>query len=541
MELETVELLARDLLLVLAAGFLAGLVCQRLKVSLIIGYLLVGAVIGTGGLGLVSQGHHELEILARAGILLLLFAIGIEFSLEELVRLSRYFFLGGSVQMALVTLGATLACLPFLPWRTAVLLGAALSLSSTVLVFRALAEVGESASPHGKRAIGILLFQDAALVPLMLLLPLLSGGAEGFALRDGALLAGKSVAFVAMVVALRSAMQRWGVPILAATRSRELVVVFTVVLVVGCSLATGLTGLSAALGAFAAGLVLSGNRLTSQIDALVLPYREVFAVIFFVTLGTLMRPALLLESPLLVAGTLAGVLALKTVAACIALMVTGLPRRAAFGMGMGLAQLGEFAFVLFLEARRQGGMTEQSYQVMLLVGLGSLVLTPLLVRRGLAFVEKVDDESEGPGDIVTPMDRRMGIVIGAGPVGRQVSSQLECMGIDISVVDLSPVNLHEFELLGIRTVAGDARDRATLRLAGVTEACLVVVAVPVDDVALEVVKQARRMDAEVPIVVRCRFQETQARLMRAGASEVVSEEVHAARAIIHYLTRLRAV
>ena len=164
-----------DLLIVLAAGLVSGIVCKRIGVSLLAGYLIVGAVIGNSVLGLVSQENHELEYLARAGALFLLFSVGIEFSLEELVRLSRYFLVGGAVQMLAVALPLSAICLAFgMPWNGAILAGFAGALSSTVLVFKGLAEWGQTASPHGRRAIGILLFQDVALVPLMLLIPLLT-------------------------------------------------------------------------------------------------------------------------------------------------------------------------------------------------------------------------------------------------------------------------------------------------------------------------------------------------------------------------------
>ncbi|HRX79302.1 MAG TPA: cation:proton antiporter, partial [Pirellulaceae bacterium] len=215
------------LLIVLTAGLLAGAVCKRIGVSLLVGYLVVGALIGEGVLGFVTQEHHELEYLARGGALLMLFAVGIEFSLEELVRLSRYILLGGTVQMLLVAVPLTAIGMALgMSWNAAILVGSSVALSSTVLVFKALAEWGQTASPHGRRAIGILLFQDIALVPLLLLVPLLTQQGESPTFIAYAVLAGKSSVFVAAVLATRAAIGRWFVPALALLRSVELVVLF---------------------------------------------------------------------------------------------------------------------------------------------------------------------------------------------------------------------------------------------------------------------------------------------------------------------------
>ncbi len=230
------ENLVFDLLLVLFAGLVAGAVCRRLGVSLLVGYLVVGTVIGPGLLGLVSAERHELKHFAEAGALLLLFSIGIEFSLGELRRMARHLFIGGAVQMALVTAAAAGASWVMgAPWRTCVLVGAAAALSSTVLVFKALEEYGQVATRHGRRAVAVLLFQDFALVPLMLLVPVLVGSDQQPTVQAWLLLALKSALFIAVLVVARHAFGRWGVPLLSALRSPELVVLFTLVVLAGSS------------------------------------------------------------------------------------------------------------------------------------------------------------------------------------------------------------------------------------------------------------------------------------------------------------------
>lgn len=535
-----VSKLITDLLIVLAAGLLAGSVCKRLGVSLLVGYLAVGALIGTGGLGLVSQVHHELEYLARAGALLLLFSVGIEFSLEELARMSRYLSIGGSVQMVLVAIPLTAVCLALgMTWNAAVLAGSAGALSSTVLVFKALAEWGQTSAPHGRRAIAILLFQDAALVPLMLLVPLLTNTGDPPSIAAYAILAGKSLIFVAAVLSLRRLIRHWVVPTLARLRSLELVVLFALSLLGTVCWAAFRLGLPPAVGALAAGIMISGNRLSKQVDTIVLPFREFFATVFFVTLGTLLQPLDFIKEPLLLTLGLAGMLFLKTAAAAIALKLTGLRWMAAIGMGMGLAQLGEFSFLVLAEGLGQGVISSTQYNRMLFIALGTLILTPQLLKFGLRWTGETPHEQDEGGSArygKTPIQHAL--VIGIGPIGRQIASRLEIMGVDVCLVDLSPINLHPFAQQGFHTIAGDARDPEVLRRANADRFRLAVVSVPDDEVANRIVRVLRELNRKAAILVRCRYQGNIVHAIKAGATAVVSEEAEASGALLRRCERI---
>ncbi len=222
MDSSLVTKLVVDLLVVLSAGLAAGIVCKRLGASVLVGYLAAGALLGSGGLGLIASETPQLKYLAEAGVLLLLFSIGLELSLGELARMARYFLLGGSLQMLLVGLPATLAARALgLAWPPAALVGAATALSSTVLVYKALEEFGQTETPHGRRVIAILLFQDVALVPLMLLVPLLTGAGQAAPLNAWLWLALESLLFVVAVLIMRCAVARLLVPLLAGLRSTE--------------------------------------------------------------------------------------------------------------------------------------------------------------------------------------------------------------------------------------------------------------------------------------------------------------------------------
>lgn len=523
-----------DLVVVLVAGLAAGIVCRRLGVSMLIGYLVIGAVIGQGGLHLVSQENHELELLARVGAWMLLFSVGLEFSLDELKRMSHYLLIGGAVQMLLA--GAPLSVLlrfTGMSWEAALLVGAAGAFSSTVLVFKALAEWGESSSPHGRRAIAILLFQDIALAPLMLLLPLLSDEQNPTPEQFGWLFI-KSVLFVAGVAACRQFVLRYGVPMLAKLRSTELVVLFTLVVLGAACLIADKIELPPALGALAAGLVLSGNRLSMQIDALILPYRESFAAVFFVTLGTLFLPSAFLEEPVLLSAGLLLTLVIKTLAGAAALRITGLPWKPSLGMGLGLAQLGEFSFLLVYTGAQFGVLQMSDYNRVLFIAMGTLIMTPLLIRIGLRWTDEAEADQgdlqqwgrSGSGPI------RRALVIGLGPIGRQVTSRLETLGCDVCALDLSPVNLQPYAQAGFHTIAGDACDPDVLRRAGLEHCHLAVICVPDDSSAIDIVQSVRSGNRTLFTLVRCRFAGSVASLRSAGANQVISEEQVASGALI---------
>jgi CPA2 family monovalent cation:H+ antiporter-2 len=521
-----------DVLTILASGLLAALVCRRMGISTIVGYLVTGAVLGDGVLGWVRGETHDLEILAEAGVFLLLFSIGLEFSLEELARLGRQLLVGGGVQMLLVAAPVAGGLhLAGVRWEAAIVLAAAAAFSSTVIVFNTLSEYGQSTTPHGKRAIGVLLFQDMALVPLLLVVPMLAGG-EAPAVSDVVRLVAFSVLFVVSVVVVREALRGWLIPMLAEYRSPDLVILLTLTTLGGVTIVAALFGLAPALGAFAAGLAFGGNRWSEQIDALILPLRETCAAIFFVSLGLILDVGAVAQTPLKFVGLVAAVVVLKMAAAAVALRLTGLSWRSACGMGLGLAHVGEFAFFLAKFGWQARLLEETDYQLLVAVALGSLLLTPLLLRLGLRWVDQSLELEETQSDpsFAGPMDTA--VVIGIGPIGNQIACFLETQGVDVTLVDRSPINLHPFAQLGFRTAAGDATQAELLRAAHVPDARLVVVCVPDDPVALEIVTHVRQMNRTAKVMVRCRYQANAAKFRQARADHVVSEEHQASQELV---------
>lgn len=532
--------LINDLLIVLAAGLFAGLVCRWLKGSVLVGYLVVGTLLGKGVLGWVQDEGHQLEYYAEAGVFLLLFSIGIEFSLDDLKRLGKNLIIGGLTQMLLVAIPVLAVLMYFkMELQSAVLIAAAISFSSTVLVFKTLSQWGQSQRPHGRRAIGILLFQDAALVPLLLLIPLLTDSGEQVSVWNYLMLALTSGLFVAAVLGIRYLLAHKVIPLLAGYRNPELVILFTIVLLGAVTLVAHSVGLPPAVGAFAAGLIFNGNRWTKQIDALVLPFRETFSAVFFISLGLILDPMLFVEHPLQMLGSLFFVVLLKAFAATIALKLTGMKWRSSLGMGIGLAHVGEFAFVLVLIGVEAGVLGEFDYQRVVGIAVGSLVLTPFLMKLGMRLLhdDEMTDEVFREEDTEISGSQRA-TVIGAGPIGSRITSQLETIGKDVCLIDLSPINLHPFAQEGFRTITGDATDADILKLAEVEQSSIVVVSVPDDVIAVQVVKAVRGVNSECRLIVRCRYHLNAAKLIKFGADRVVSEEVEASMALLRELNLL---
>lgn len=530
--------LVADLLIILSVGLAAGVVCKQAGVSLMVGYMLAGTVIGEGGLGLVNNHSNALEGVARVGALLLLFSIGIEFSLQELLGLGRYFFVGGGVQMLLSAIPVAIVSALFgMPWQAAVLIAFAAALSSTVLVFKGVAELGQLQAPAGRRAIAILLFQDVALVPLILLTPMLSGLGSPPSAAQFIALGGKSAVFLASFLLIRWVLKKWALQLIAELRSLELVCLFAIVMLAGACLAADQLGLPQALGALAAGVAFSGSRLSKQVDSILLPFRETFAAVFFVTLGALLKPSVFLDEPLLMTLGLVGMIAVKATAAAIALRLVGLAWPSAIGMALGLAQLGEFSFLLLLEGHKGGVITDIDYNRALFVALATLVVTPPLLRFGARWVRSVDQRPAQDAPTTSSGADRV-LIVGAGPIGRDVAAYLETSGWLVGLIDLSPVNLHSFAQQGFETTVGDARDRATLRQADVALMRLAIVCLPDDETATQVCMAIREANPKCAVIVRCRYLLNVASARKAGAAQVISEEAEAARAILNSVRRI---
>ncbi len=579
------ENLVLNLLIILGAGLLAGIISKRLNIPMVIGYLVAGALIGPGGFKLfvrpdsepqaaavVSEGESsgETEELAAAkeeaakvaaendlvsqdeilnkladlGALFLLFTIGIHFTPSDIVKNKKYLFLGGPVQMILVIVPLALLAYKWGgDWRTGLLIGFAASLSSTVLVFKSLVEFGQSTSPYGKRAVSILLFQDIATAPILLVIPLLFpvGDGGGSVADTFLLMGGKALFFVVLIAGLRFLFTR-EIPMLSQLRSVEIMVLFTVFLLFGvCTVADRLQ-LPEAIGAFATGVALSENRLTSQISALVTPFRETFSAIFFVTLGALFDPAVLMAYPESTIGILLGLLLLKVIAGAVAFKVIGLSVVPSLAMGLGISQLGELSFIILQQGPFRADHP-QLYQQILFVALTSIILTPFFLKLAMGVVKKrpiVEHvPTAAPASLLPEGEsKHRAIVVGLGPIGKQITEFLAGSNVELCLVDTNPGNFQDLAQAGYQTIVGDASEIRTLNLAGVKQAHLVVITIPNDVFATDTIRAIRQLTQECSVVARCRYKAFVAELERAGADMVVCEEDEAGQRLIERMSAL---
>ncbi len=521
-----------ELLIILTTGLVAGIVCRKWSLTPLMGYLAVGVLIGPTVLGWVDSEQKEIEHLAELGVFFLLFSIGLELSMEELRRMSRYLITGGPVQLIATAVPVTLL-LMWMGWKppAAILVGSAVAFSSTVLVFKALNELGQTNSEAGRRSIALLLFQDAALVPLLLCVPLLSDQGEATGAVQWIKLAVASLVFLGATIGLRVLLTEQIIPRITTHRSPDLVVLLTLTILGGVTLAAHRIGLPPAIGALAAGLVFGGNRWSEQIDSLILPFREAFSAVFFVSLGLLVNLAEILRDPIFALSAILVLTVIKTAAATLALRVTGLSLERSIGPALGLAHVGEFAFVLILLAASAGVVTAEQRQTAFAIAGGTLLVSPLMIRYG--FRKRADADNTAMAIATDSLkrktdERRLAIVIGMGPVGRAVASRLETLGHEICAIDLNPLNLQAFAQFGITTVAGDAESPEVLRSAGVDNAEIAIVCVPVDEVAIRATAAIHKANPAVQIVVRCRYAQNAKAIKKAGAEHVFSEEAHAA-------------
>ncbi len=494
----------------------------------------------------IENSAQTLDLFTEFGVILLLFAIALEFSLDKFLAMARYMFVGGVLQMTLCIVPAIFIFRCFgLTWQVGTVVGCVIALSSTALVYKSMAECDQADTKNGRATLGILLFQDIALVPMLLLIPMLfsSGGEDLSAYWFGSPwidLPLKSLIFCGAVVFGRPFIMYFLVPRLARFKSNELVILFAiVVLLLMCSLAETLH-LTPALGALAAGVMLGENRLTHQIDALVLPMRESFSALFFISLGMLMDFTYVFHHPLLCFAALAGVILFKGVASSLAMMACGMNRKEAIGFGLSISQVGELDFMLLAIAYSAKALPENVYNTILFVSVASLVITANMVKFALARIPVVEEKSKK--EAIDPMinlflksGREHVIIIGIGQIGTRLAGQLELLGKSIALVDYNPLNLQSFAQEGIPTFAGDGADHGLLVNAGIRKAKMVIVVVPDDHQGLNIVHACRSLNTSCMILARSRYYLNIGAFRRAGAQTVICEEVDVSDKLISML------
>ncbi len=525
-----------EILILLAGALVLGAVFEHFKQSAILGYLLAGLLLGPGAMGWV-HGDEFVYAIAELGVSLLLFVIGLEFSLRQLLRVGAVGLGGGALQVVVTgVLGAWAARGLGLGWPEAVAIGAIVSLSSTACVLRVLADRAEMDSVTGRTALGVLLLQDMAVVPLVLLVTMLGGEPTVSAIAWGMgqsvlLIAGLALAlFVVSKVLLPRVMRD---PTL--TRNRELAILLAVVLALGSAWLAHRFGLSPAIGAFIAGILLAESPFAVQIRADVGALRALFVTLFFTSVGMLGDPAWIAENWVLIAGTVGLILVGKTLVTTVVVRMFASKLRHAAGVGLSLAQVGEFSFVLATVAYADGGgvLGDQTFKLFVSVTLVTLFMTPYLVASGPGFGRLLQAVARGVGlsktDAVEPQAEGSSlaghiIVIGFGPAAQRMYAKMFRRHGSVLVVDLNPRNLTLARGMGLNVQVGDATNPELIGHLSVPRAAIVVVTIPDHRAAVTVVRHVRAIAPDVPLIVRSRYHSFADDIQRAGASVTVDEE-----------------
>ena len=505
-----------ELVALLAAALAMGLIAQRLKQDAIVGHLLAGLALGPGILGLVR--NVDLIVgLAEIGVSLLLFTIGLEFSLPKLRAMGRTALIGGGLQIALtVLLAQPLGALLGLSPTAALAMGLAFSLSSTAIVLRIITARGDSDAPYGRAATAILLLQDLALAPLLIVMQTMAGGKQGSAGVIAVLIAlAKALAFGALLyLVLRNALP-WLVRGSSPQLLREAPVVLSIVTCLGCTWGAHALGLSPALGAFLAGALLGELPYAHQIRADIIPLRAVFVTLFFVSIGLLASPPRLQDLGMIVL-IAAAILFIKSAAATLALRAAGLPAFVAARAGIVVSQIGEFSFVMLTLAQQSRLLPAHQASLMVSAAVLTMLATPYLFLAApkLARLFVMTPEP----DIPRRTAANSIIIAGFGPAGEEVVQTLNAHGFEPHIIDLNP------RTTSAHVHFGDAAQPEILAEAGLDNAAGIVVTIPDPAAAAAIVRTVRAIRPEVPVIVRSRHSRSAAALLAAGATNVVDEE-----------------
>ena len=523
-----------DIIIIFSVSVGVVFVFQKLHLPSIAGFLVAGTLVGPYGLNLISD-REQVQILAEVGGILLLFTIGLEFSLSNLKSIKSLLFIAGPAQVLGVMVLIMVGGVGFgLSIKSAIFWGMLLSLSSTAIVLKALAERRENETLHGHSTIGILIFQDLAVVPMMLMTPFLSDQEADGSMAEILWTLIQSLALVLTVVIAA----RFFVPKLlehiVRTRSRELFLLTVVVLGLGTAWLTSLAGLSLALGAFIAGLLISESEYSHQALAEVLPFRDSFNSLFFVSIGMLMDPRVLLEHPILIVFMVATVFVGKFLSAAGAVLTAGVPIRSAVLAGVALAQVGEFSFILAQEGLKFGILYRDTYNVFLAVSVITMIITPFVIQWSPRIARRTEAFQRlhqwFPGRITHRTEsshlklKDHVIIVGYGLNGRNLSKVLGEFELPYVVLEMRG-DLVQMELgTGVPIQYGDATNPTVLRQVQIEYAKVLVIATSDPFGARQMVQMARGLNPNVHIVVRTRYLKELEELRQLGANEIVPEE-----------------
>ncbi len=528
--------LLSDITIIFLFAALALFVAGKLKIHEIMGYLITGVLVGPNGFGLIHA-VEQVDMMAQIGIVLLLFTIGIEFSLATLISLKRPAIFGGSLQVTgTIIVFAVIAYLGGYNINSAVFVGMMAAVSGTAIMLKVFAARGEVDSLYGRIALAVSIFQDIAVIPMMFMVPVLAGQEGG--IGGVAILLGKAVLIVVLVFFGARTIVPKILYHVASTRNRELFMITIVLLCLGVAWFTSMAGLSLALGAFLAGIVVSESGYGQQALGDVIPFKDVFTGFFFVSIGMLLNPAVVMANPVGIGVSLLILIVFKFLVTGFTVNILGYPMRVAVLSGLSLAQVSEFSFILGAAGAAAGLIDADTYSFLIAVTVISMATTPFLIvaapkladilsvvplpsklRYGYLH-EKKEEESRELIDHI--------IIAGFGLNGRNTARAAKETGIDFVVIEMNPETVKKEKELGTPIFYGDAAQPAVLEHGSLHSARIVVVTLP-DPVAVrQVVETARRENPTVYILARTRYITEIKPLKELGADEIIVEEYETA-------------
>ena len=528
----------RDLAVVFLAAVVGGGLAWIARQPLVLGYVLGGILIGTFTAGPAISDLHTFELFAEIGVVLLMFSIGIEFSMKDLMRV-KWVALVGAPLGIFMSIGLAVGVGSLIGWPTtqSIVIGAVISMASTMVLARMLIDRGELKTRHGRVMIGITLVEDVAVVAMTVLMPTL-----GTIDSERVILIGQALAKALLILVPFGFLAAKVIPPIltrvARTQNQELFLLVALTIGLGTAAVTQMAGLSLALGAFLAGLIISGSDYGHETLARLLSLRDAFVALFFVTIGVLIDPSVILNHLSLLVTMVALILIGKLVIWAIVVRIFGYAWATALLVGIGLTQIGEFSFILVQAARSSGHVGSEVYNATLAASLLTILLNATLVRYLPAWIGQwrlsrgLDHPASSPSERETFRDHV--VLCGFGRVGSALGKALDSFAIRYLVIERDPDIIRRLRVRGTPCLYGDASHRELLVTAETPDALLVIVALPEFEQAALTVRRVRSLHPTVPVLARAHGRIEAAKLMAVGSTEVIQPEVEASVTLIRH-------
>jgi len=530
-----------DITVIFATAAVSLAICSRLNVPEILGYLITGVLLGPNGLSVIHA-LHEVEMMAEIGVVLLLFAVGLEFSLSHLLSLKKPALIGGGFQVGLSALlgGGAVYILADKNLPLAILAGMMISLSSTAIVLKVLAGRGETDSPHGRLSTAVLIFQDIAVIPMMLTIPVLAGSGGNVYAELGMTGLKAAVIVAAVFIGARTLVPKVLFHV-AASKNRELFLLVVVLAGLGTASLTHKAGLSLALGAFLAGIMVSESGYGQQALSSVIPFKDIFTGFFFVSIGMLIDFHIYAAYPVTIFATAAVILFGKSLISALAILILKYPLRTAAVSGLALGQVGEFSFIMAKTGVSAGVLSDDYYKFAVAVIVLTMAVAPFAIKYGGQIADLVvklplsSKLKDGSQNIFTRPKKTFSdhiIIVGYGLAGRQLASSCRRDGVKFIAIEMNPDTVKKEFAKGTDIMYGDASSVEVLEHAYLETARAIAVTVP-DPVAVrKIVETARTEHPYIHIVARTRYALELSQLKKLGANAVISEEIESANKLI---------